>query len=224
MFRRGGAPTVMSHSYAHVPDNRITRSTFLARTGTKTTMDAGWLVPLKIIEVYPGDTFRINVDGNARLATPITPYMDNQYFEIHAHYSPLRLLWEHAEQFFGERKPNTNSSIDYLIPQVVAPAMTPTGWENGTLYDYLSYPTQVASMSVSALPTRMYNLMWNQWYRDENLQNEVTVDLDDGPDTYTDYVLLRRGKRKDYFTSCLPEPQKGAAVDIPYLVQLLLIL
>lgn len=214
-YNRGGAPTVTSHSYAHVPDNSVPRSTFMMPNGCKTTMDAGYLVPVGIYEVYPGDTFVCNVEGSARLATPITPYMDNQYFELHAHYMPNRLAWEHWENFMGAREPDPDSTIDYLVPQIVSPA--DTGALNGSLWDYMSYPTQVPFVSASALPFRMYNLCWNQWYRDENLQDSVVVDIDDAASTYDDYQLLRRGKRKDYFTSCLPEPQKGAAVDIPLL-------
>lgn len=215
MFKRGGAPTVMRHSFAHVPDNRINRSTFMMSHGCKTTFDAGYLVPVSVLEVYPGDTFQVAVEGSARLATSITPYMDNMYFELHAHFAPNRLLWNHWENFMGAREPDPDSSIDYVIPQVVSP--NSVGYTNGSLYDYLAYPTQVTNLSASALLGRMYNLTWNQWYRDENLQDSVVVDLDDGPDTYTDYVLLKRGKRKDYFTSCLPSTQKGAAVDIPLL-------
>lgn len=214
-YRRGGAPTVMAHSYAHVPDNSVPRSTFVDYVGAKTTMDAGYLVPVKVIEIYPGDTFQVWVDGSARLATPITPYMDNQHFELHAHFCPNRLNWEHWENFMGAREPDPDSTIDYVIPQIVAPASV--GAANGTLWDYMGYPTQVANLSASALPFRMYSLMYNQWYRDENLQDSIPHDIDDSASDYTDYVLQRRGKRKDYFTSCLPEPQKGAAVDIPLL-------
>ena len=214
-FNRGGARTVMQHSYAHIPDNRIPRSTYMIHSGVKTTFDAGYLVPIRAIEVYPGDTFQVSTNGTARLATPITPYMDNMYFELHAHYCPLRLLWENFERFMGDRNPDPDSSIDYLIPQVASPN---TGYVNGTIYDYMAYPTQVAAVfSASALPFRMYNKMYNQWYRDENLIDSVYETTGDGPDTYTNYVLQRRGKRKDYFTSLLPEPQKGDEVDIPFL-------
>jgi hypothetical protein len=214
MFR-GGARTVMEHSYAHVPNNSIPRSTFMMGNGCKTTMDAGLLVPVGIYEVYPGDTFQVGVEGSARLGTSITPYMDNMYLELHAHYCPLRLLWSNFEKFMGARIPNPDSSIDYVIPQVVSPVGT--GYANGSFYDYIGYPTQVPELSASALPGRMMNKTWNQWYRDENLQNSVVENTGDGPDTYTDTVLLRRGKRKDYFTSCLPFAQKGAAVEIPLL-------
>lgn len=119
-FNRGGARTVMQHSYAHIPDNRIPRSTYMIHSGVKTTFDAGYLVPIRAIEVYPGDTFQVSTNGTARLATPITPYMDNMYFELHAHYCPLRLLWENFERFMGDRNPDPDSSIDYLIPQVAS--------------------------------------------------------------------------------------------------------
>ena len=212
-MNRGGAHSASQHNFAHIPNNSSPRSTFNRSCGRKMTMDAGILYPCFIDEVYPGDTYQANISGSARLATPITPYMDNMYMETHWFFMPNRLAWVNWERFMGAREPDPDSPIDFLIPQVIAPAVT--GFVNGSLFDNFAFPTAAPLLPVCAFPSRMYNLCWNQWYRDENLQDGVTVDTDDGPDDPADYVLLRRGKRKDYFTSCLPFTQKGAPVDIP---------
>ena len=208
-----------SHSFAMVPSADIPRSRFQMQKTLKTTFDAGYLVPIMCEEVLPGDTFNVNATLFGRLATPIFPVMDNLYIDTQFFFVPNRLVWNNWVKFMGEQD-NPSDSISYSIPQQVSPA---GGYAVGSLQDYLGLPTvgQVGAgntVSHSALPARACNLIWNQWYRDENLQTSVVVDKGDGPDASpsTNYVLMRRGKRRDYFTSALPWPQKGGnAVSIP---------
>lgn len=204
--------SVMKHTFSQVPKADIPRSTFDRSHGYKTTFDAGYLVPFLVDEALPGDTFSTRVAALARLATPIVPLMDNMYLDTQFFAVPIRLVWDNWQKFNGEQK-NPGDSTDYTIPQYVAPA---GGWAANTLEDYFGLPTGVPNLSVSALFFRAYNLIWNEWYRDQNLQDSVPVPTGDGPDSPgVVYSLLRRGKRHDYFTSSLPWPQKGPGVQIP---------
>jgi len=204
-------PSVMKHSFSQVPTAEIPRSKFNRSHGHKTTFDAGYLVPIYVDEVMPGDTFSVNMTSFVRLATPIYPLMDNMYLDTQFFFVPFRLIWENWEKQQGAQV-NPGDSTDFLEPQITAPV---GGYAAGSLYDYFGIPPGVAGLAHSALPLRAYFLAFNQWYRDQNLQDSLTVPLGDGPDDPTAYQLLRRGKRHDYFTSCLPWPQKGQAVQIP---------
>lgn len=202
-------PSVMNHNFSKVPAANIPRSQFDRSHGFKTTFNSGYLVPVFVDEVLPGDTMNCQMTAFARLATPLLPFMDNLYLDSFFFFVPSRILWDNWEKFLGAQD-NPGDSTDFLIPQVQF--LTPVSV--GSLGDYFGLPTGFPQ-TVNALPFRAYNKIWNEFFRDQNLQNSLSLPTDDGPDADTDYNLVRRGKRHDYFTSCLPWPQKGPSTSIP---------
>lgn len=201
----------MEHNFSMIPRADIPRSSFDRSHGYKTTFDAGYLVPFFVDEALPGDTFKADLNMFCRLATPIVPFMDNLFLETFFFAVPIRLIWDNWQKFNGEQE-SPGDSTDFLVPQIQAPE---SGWQYGSLADYMGIPTGVGGLKISAFWHRAYNLIWNEWFRDENLQDSVVVNKGDGPDADANYKLLRRGKRHDYFTSCLPWPQKGPGVELP---------
>lgn len=206
--------SVRVHEFAMAPRADIPRSSFRVQKTYKTTFDGGWLIPFYVDEILPGDTFNLNVTAFARLGTPIFPFMDNLHVDCFFFFVPNRLVWENWIRFMGEQTDSPTDSISYVIPQSVQDA---GGNAVGSISDYFGIPVvgQVAVgevLSVNALPLRAYCLIWNEWFRDENLQDAVIVQKDDGPDDQ--YTLLKRGKRHDYFTSCLPFTQKGTVTPL----------
>jgi hypothetical protein len=219
----------MAHSFSQVPRADIPRSTFNRSHGYKTTFDADYLIPVFVDDVIPGDTFNCNMNFFARLATPLYPIMDNLFLESFFFFVPYRLVWDNWEKFCGAQD-DPGDSISFTVPTVSRSDGTQSG--EGSLWDYFGLPLDNKAgshitpddVTVSALPYRAYSLIWNEWFRDQNLQDSATVDTDNGPDTISGSFgaantiygqPLKRGKRHDYFTSCLPWPQKGDAVDLP---------
>lgn len=208
-------PMVDPSNFAMVPRSDVPRSTFVTEHSHKTTFDTTYLVPIHVDEVLPGDVHNCELTIFARVNNLLFPIMDNLIVETFFFFVPNRLVWSNFQKFMGEQD-TPASSISFTIPQIVSPA---GGFAISSIYDYFGLPcagqvTAGQTVTINALPLRAYFLIWNQWFRDEDIQNSETVATGDGPDLSTAYFLKQRNKIHDYFTSCRPWPLKGG-VEVP---------
>lgn len=198
--------------FSMVPRADVPRSVFHSEHTHKSTFDAGYLIPVFVDEILPGDSMKLNMTAFARLATPLYPLMDNLHLDTFFFFVPNRLVWENFQRFMGEQI-TPGASTSFLVPQCTFAAHQAAAC---VLLDYFGIPTTgqvTAAVSINALPLRSYNLIYNEWFRDQNIQNPVTVSKGDGPDDASVlYSLLRRGKRHDYFTSALPWPMRETSL------------
>lgn len=200
-----------NYTFSQLPEVNMPRCSIKRPSTYKTTLNAGMLYPVFCDEALPGDTFTLDTSVICRLTTPLVPFMDNLILDFQFFFVPNRLVWKHWSEFCGEQE-QPGVIKNYTVPWIKSAT-----FDVGSIFDYFGLPTGVAisDHDVQALPFRAYNLVWDEWYRDENIQNRVfDYDISDEPDAFSKFKLLPRGKRKDYFTSALPWPQKGAAVSV----------
>lgn len=225
---------VRGHRFSDAPAMYMKRSKFDRSHVYKTTFNSGRLIPVLVDEVLPGDTTRLSVNYFARLATPIKPIMDNIYLDWFFFFVPNRLVWEHWQNFCFEKE-DPEDTTDYVIPTVSAPDNSENAYI-GSLWDYFGLPVNTSGTisRISALPFRGVYLIYNEWFRDENLQKSVKIQKGDtnevlnsarssqqpswvfssGNSIFPGFACPPRGKRHDYFTSALPWTQKGPGVSV----------
>jgi hypothetical protein len=227
--------------FSQIPKMNVSRSKFIRKQDVKFTMDAGKLVPFYVDEVLPGDTFSVDTAGICRMSTPIYPVMDNCYLDVYYFYAPMRILWEHAKEFFGENNTDAwTQTTEYTIPKlkIGAPRIKDASPLENSILDYMGIPTKVIKkgetkdLKINALPVRAYVKIWNEWFRDQNIDNPAVNKTDDAEYGYSDQEenetkdeTLKQAykggrplwvnKFHDYFTSTLPSPQKGEPTLIP---------
>ncbi|ALS03636.1 VP1 [Gokushovirus WZ-2015a] len=212
--------------FSRNPGVSLSRSRFNRTSDRLDTFDTGEIVPIYVDEVLPGDTFELDMTAIIRGSTPIFPVMDNSYLDVYFFFVPNRLTWEHWRELMGENRTTAwTQKVDYSVPQVTAPA---GGWAELSLADHFGIPTKVDNISVNALPFRAYGLIYNEFFRNQNLTNPTQVEVNDAnitgknPDDVTnsnDWAItgakcLKSAKFFDYFTGALPQPQKGEPVEI----------
>lgn len=220
--------------FNQIPEMKASRTRFNRDQTILTTFDAGKLIPFYVDEVLPGDTFNVDTSAIIRMTTPKYPVMDDSFIDFYYFYCPNRILWDNFKQFMGEVESTPwMPAKTYKVPEILINGSneTPLPYEESIL-DYMGVPTKVkGKFKVNALPIRAYVKIWNEFFRDENVDNAAVIKTDDADVRYEDASqdtiekelqiaikggrCLRVNKFHDYFTSCLPYPQRGPAVSLP---------